>query len=600
MNSLTELYLRQSINYERDEINVLKTKVKYLETQEFALVTDVVTLSVIDAKGDLLVGSADNAIDNLAVGTNAYTLIADSLQTLGIRWGQLATGGITDLAVTTAKIDNLAVTTGKLTAASVTNDKLRNSGALSVIGRSINSAGAPADISAVAASGAVLRENGSNIDWGTIVAAGIASDAITTIKILDANVTNAKLANMVQNTVKGRALGAGTGVPTDLTVTQLNALWGSADSFNASNVVTLGAASDEGRGQMGTTPLKLKGSAALLAYRESADSQGVNIEFLKRRSGTATVLQSGDQIGSLTFTGADTTTFGAVAARIMAEVDGAPGSADMPGRIVFQTSPDGTATPTEAMRINALQNLIIANGKRIESDEVRARDAGGLALLDDGSNYGIFIKDGGFVQIGGGTNPSVELVVGDDLGAFAGSKRITVGNASGASALNIGVDNNNRGFLYWNNTVNQLALAALVGGSQANGIFQLAPNGGVVGIGLGTNVPQGLLHGHNGTGGFLFTTKSAVAGTAIVIIANGTGDVTDKVNIRGQVTDSTGVKLTMDAYIAVSGNTTLDFNSGGAPGTQVLTFAVSAAGELTVQRTAGTRTYTMDLFMLWR
>jgi hypothetical protein len=45
-----------------------------------------VSLSVITAKADILVGSANGAIDNLAVGSNNYVLTADSAQTLGIKW----------------------------------------------------------------------------------------------------------------------------------------------------------------------------------------------------------------------------------------------------------------------------------------------------------------------------------------------------------------------------------------------------------------------------------------------------------------------------------------------------------------------------------
>jgi hypothetical protein len=56
------------------------------------------------------------------------------------------------------------------------------------------------------------------------VAATIANNAVVTAKILDANVTNAKLANMVQSTFKGRAAGAGTGAPVDLTATQATAI----------------------------------------------------------------------------------------------------------------------------------------------------------------------------------------------------------------------------------------------------------------------------------------------------------------------------------------------------------------------------------------
>lgn len=88
---------------------------------------------------------------------------------------------------------------------SISNAKLRNSGALSVIGRSANSTGDPADISATAASDAVLRESGSTLGFGTVATAGIANDAVT----------NAKLANMTTKTYKGRTTGS-TGDPEDV------------------------------------------------------------------------------------------------------------------------------------------------------------------------------------------------------------------------------------------------------------------------------------------------------------------------------------------------------------------------------------------------
>jgi len=95
-----------------------------------------------------------------------------------------------------AASDEVTITSNVI-ADSISNTLLRNSGALSVIGRSANSTGDPADISAVAASGAVLRESGSVLGFGTVA--------------------NAGLANMAAGTVKGRQIDAGTGVPVDLT-----------------------------------------------------------------------------------------------------------------------------------------------------------------------------------------------------------------------------------------------------------------------------------------------------------------------------------------------------------------------------------------------
>lgn len=62
------------------------------------------------------------------------------------------------------------------------------------------------------------------VDAGAISAGKLASNAVETAKILDDNVTNGKLANMAQSTIKGRAVGAGTGDPTDLTATQATAI----------------------------------------------------------------------------------------------------------------------------------------------------------------------------------------------------------------------------------------------------------------------------------------------------------------------------------------------------------------------------------------
>jgi len=45
-----------------------------------------ISASIVDAKGDLIVGTADNTVGRLAVGTNGYTLVADSSQTTGLAY----------------------------------------------------------------------------------------------------------------------------------------------------------------------------------------------------------------------------------------------------------------------------------------------------------------------------------------------------------------------------------------------------------------------------------------------------------------------------------------------------------------------------------
>ena len=102
------------------------------------------TLPQVDAKGDLIVGTADNTYDNLGVGTNDTVLLAASGETKGVKWAQVPTAAIQDDAVTAAKIaanavgaselaDNAvdtaavadsAITTAKVAAGAVTYDKL--------------------------------------------------------------------------------------------------------------------------------------------------------------------------------------------------------------------------------------------------------------------------------------------------------------------------------------------------------------------------------------------------------------------------------------------------------------------------------------------
>lgn len=68
-------------------------------------------------------------------------------------------------------------------------------------------------------------------------------DTVQATGIPDGSVTNAKLADMAQATIKGRASGAGTGAPVDLTVSQLLAIIGSA-STTSEGVVELANTSE--------------------------------------------------------------------------------------------------------------------------------------------------------------------------------------------------------------------------------------------------------------------------------------------------------------------------------------------------------------------
>ena len=95
----------------------------------------------------------------------------------------------------------------------------------------------------------------------------------------------------------------------------------------------------------------------------STTAEAGTIDFNRSKSatkGTQTVVASGDPLGSITFRGSDGTNF-QNAAYIRVEVDGTPGSGDMPGRLMFFTTPDASPTSLERMRINNA-GLVSING----------------------------------------------------------------------------------------------------------------------------------------------------------------------------------------------------------------------------------------------
>jgi hypothetical protein len=101
--------------------------------------------------------------------------------------------------------------------------------------------------------------------------------------------------------------------------------------------------------------------------------------------GSNTLVSSGSILGLLTFQGNDGTEF-VQAADIKAEVDGTPGANDMPGRLVFSTTADGAASPTEAMRITSAGLVLIgtqtaySTGATIGGGEVFARNTSARSL----------------------------------------------------------------------------------------------------------------------------------------------------------------------------------------------------------------------------
>lgn len=159
----------------------------------------------------------------------------------------------------------------------VSDAKLRDSAALSVIGRSANSSGDPADIAA-ANDGEVLRRSGTAVGFGTVAAAGIANDAVTDAKIRDSAALS----------VIGRSANS-SGDPADIAAgSDGHVLRRSGTSIGFGTVATAGIANDA------ITDALIRNSAGLSVVGRSTNSTGdpadivaANDGEVLRRNGTA-------------------------------------------------------------------------------------------------------------------------------------------------------------------------------------------------------------------------------------------------------------------------------------------------------------------------
>ncbi len=136
---------------------------------------------------------------------------------------------------------------------------------------------------------------------------------------------------------------------------------------------------------------------------------GPRLMFGKSRNttiGSHTIVQSGDSIAQFTFAGSDGTDF-IPAAQLTVQVDGTPGTNDMPGRFVFSTTADGGSASVEAFRISA-DNSCLAKG----------------SLKSDNSTGGIGYATGA----GGTVTQATSKSTGVTLNAVCGN--ITMNNAA--------------------------------------------------------------------------------------------------------------------------------------------------------------------------
>jgi len=148
---------------------------------------------------------------------------------------------------------------------------------------------------------------------------------------------------------------------------------GSALTFASNGASEMARLDTSGRLLIGTSAGRQVGFAQVLAQIESAtntaglsilrntpNSNAGRLTLAKTRGsavGDSTIVVSGDDLGIIDFAGGDGTDANSIAASILAQVDGTPGANDMPGRLVFSTTADGEANPTQRMRLDSSGRL---------------------------------------------------------------------------------------------------------------------------------------------------------------------------------------------------------------------------------------------------
>lgn len=106
-------------------------------------------------------------------------------------------------------------------------------------------------------------------------------------------------------------------------------------------------------------PLQVEGTSFVTSgaslRRNSNDAGAPALRLCKSRgtsTGSYSIVSNGDAIGLVQFCAADGNS-DKTGAEIRAEIDGTPGTNDMPGRLMFSTTADGASSPTERMRIRS-------------------------------------------------------------------------------------------------------------------------------------------------------------------------------------------------------------------------------------------------------
>jgi hypothetical protein len=131
-----------------------------------------------------------------------------------------------------------------------------------------------------------------------------------------------------------------------------------------------------GRLLVGTSTSPSAGSGQYSRFVVQGNTVANSAYLALQRNEAATSIIAGEDLGIINFNDSSGNTF----AEISAYADANAGSGDYPGRLVFSTCSDGSASPSERMRINSTGNVLIAG----TNDTPAQNNVAGLAFKTNG------------------------------------------------------------------------------------------------------------------------------------------------------------------------------------------------------------------------
>jgi hypothetical protein len=327
----------------------------------------------------------------------------------------------------------------------------------------------------------------------------------------------------------------------------------------------------------------------------SAGTTSARISLARSNStsvGTQSALVNNSIIGSVEMLGSDGTSF-VQAASITAVVDGAPGTNDMPGRLVFSTTADGASTPTERMRIDSAGRVGIGStslvGYRLRvGGTIETTGTTGIGVSSDatipsnvtGNGYGFFSQvntASASFTLGvlhhfraNGSTPGAGSTITNQYGFHADSGLTGATNNYGFYS-NIASAANRYNFYAAGTAQNLFSGDVLVFG--AGGLGYTTGSGGTVT--QGTSRTTGVTLNKTNGAITLFTAAGSIIATTFTV-TNSTVAATDVVNVCQK--SGTNLYNTLVTAVAAGSFNITFFTTGGiASDAPVFNFAVTKA-----------------------